>query len=361
MQKRVDQQGDGEPNTMTKLGVGVLGVGRMGRRHAENLRSLVPEAKLVAVADVDLEAARRLADDLEIEHYYDGIQPLVERKDVHAVVIASPSKFHLTAVQVAAAAGKHIFCEKPLALTIDRVDAAIAAAARAKILLQVGFMRRYDPAYREAHKKIEAGEIGTPIIFRSIGRDREPPPLSFYQSGSGTLFLDSSIHEFDLARWLMRDEVAEVHAFGGTLACPELVQFGELDAGVVNLRFSRGAIGNVESFRQSRYGYDIYTEVVGSKATVRVGYLRQTALTVLGREGVGHDVVDHFLVRFADAYLNELRDFVQSVQRASPPRVTGEDARRALAVALAADRSCRHSRTVRVAEEIPTETMHSAS
>jgi len=346
---------------MAKLGVGVVGVGRMGRRHAENLRSLIPEAKLVAVADADLEAARRLAADLEIEHSYASIEDLVERKDIDAVVIASPSKFHLSGVQTAAAAGRHILCEKPLALTINGVDDAIAAARSANVLLQVGFMRRYDPAYAEAYKRIESGEIGIPVIFRSIGRDRQPPPLSFYKSGSGTLFLDSTIHEFDLARWLMRDEVAEVHAFGGTLACPELVEFGELDAGIVNLRFSRGAIGNVESFRQSRYGYDIYTEVVGSKATLRIGYLRQTALTILSGEGIGHDVVDHFLVRFAEAYLNELRDFVRSVLTASPPRVMGEDARNALAIALAAARSCRDSRTVLVAEETRAETMHSAS
>jgi len=346
---------------MAKLGVGVLGVGRMGRCHAENVRSRVPEAKLVAVADVDVEAARRLAADLEIEHSYASIEELVERKDVDAVVIASPSRFHLANVQAAAAAGKHIFCEKPLALTIDGIDEAIEAARRAKVLLQVGFMRRYDPAYAEACKRIEAGEIGTPIIFRSIGRDRQPPPLSFYQSGSGALFLDSTIHEFDLARWLMHDEVAEVHAFGGTLACPELVQFGELDAGMVNLRFSHGAIGNVESFRQSRYGYDIYTEVVGSKATLRVGYLRQTALTVLSGEGVSHDVVDHFLMRFAEAYLNQLRDFLRSVLRGSEPSVTGEDARQALAIALAAARSQRDSRTVLVAEEARADTVHSAS
>ena len=345
---------------MGKLGVGVLGVGRMGRRHAENLRSLIPRAKLVAVADMDLQAARRLAVDLEIEHAYDSMDALVERKDIQAVVIASPSKFHLPAVQTAAAAGKHILCEKPLALTLEDTDTAIATARNAHILLQVGFMRRYDPAYAEAWKRIEVGEIGTPIIFRSIGRDREPPPLSFYKSGSGPLFLDSTIHEFDLARWLMSDEIAEVHAFGGTLACPELAQYGEIDAGIVNLRFSRGGIGNVESLRQSRYGYDIYTEVVGTKATFRIGYLRQTALTVLTSDGGGHDVVNHFLVRFAEAYLNELRDFVECVLAGSLPKGTCEDARKALAIALAAHSSYRESRPVLLSDQAEAKTVSSA-
>src|SRR5438309_1704308 len=340
---------------MAKLGVGVVGVGRMGRCHAENLRSRIPEAKLIAVADVDLEAARRLAADLEIEHSYPSVDELVERKDIDAIVIASPSKFHLAAVETAAAARKHILCEKPLALTLEGVDAAIAAARKSHIFLQVGFMRRYDPAYSEAHRRIEAGEIGTPIIFKAIGRDREPPPLSFYKSGSGTLFLDSTIHEFDLARWLMRDEVVEVHAFGGMLANPEIGKLGELDAGIVNLRFEHGAIGNVESFRQSRYGYDIFTEVVGSKATLRIGYLRQTALSVLTADGVSHDVVAHFLVRFADAYLNELRDFVQRILAEKPASVTGEDARKALAIALAADASQRQSRSVLVSPQMQTE------
>jgi len=164
---------------MQKLGVGVIGVGRMGRRHAENLRSLVPEGRLVAVADVDFEAARRFADELEVPHYFDTVEALVERNDVEAVVIASPSKFHLSAVQTAAAAGKHILCEKPLALTLEDVDLAIEAARKAKVVLQVGFMRRYDPVYREAYKRIAAGEIGTSIIFRSIGRDRESPRSVF--------------------------------------------------------------------------------------------------------------------------------------------------------------------------------------
>ncbi|MEE9534024.1 MAG: Gfo/Idh/MocA family oxidoreductase, partial [Acidimicrobiia bacterium] len=167
---------------------------------------------------------------------------------------------------------------------------------------------------------------------------------------NGTLFLDSSIHDFDLARWLMRDEVAEVQTFAGTLLLPELKQFGDVDSGVVNLRFSRGAIGNVESFRQARYGYDIRTEIVGSKGTLTVGYLRQTPQLVLTEAGASHDVVDHYLVRFADAYQKELQDFVETILADRPPRVTGHDGRQALAVALAAQRSHRESRPVSLRE-----------
>lgn len=329
---------------MTQLGIGVVGVGTLGKRHAENLRRAIPTARLVAVADVDRRRAAQVAAELEVEHHYDSLEALVARKDVQAVVIASPSKFHADGIQMAAAAGKHVFCEKPPALTLEDADAALAAVARAGVQFQVGFMRRYDPAYANTKKRIEGGEIGEPIIFKAVGRDREPPPLSFFQAGvNGTLFTDSSIHEFDLARWLMNDEVAEVHAFAGVLACRELAEFDDVDAGVVNLRFARGGLGNVESFRQSHYGYDIRTEIVGSKGTLQVGYLRQTAQLVLTRTGVTYDVVDHWLVRFADAYRKELADFVQTILTGGPTRVTGQDGRRALEVALAAERSYRES------------------
>lgn len=331
---------------MSKLNMGVVGVGMMGKRHAENLRRAIAEARLVAIADADRERARQVAAELEVEYNYDSAEALVERKDIQAVVIASPAKFHATGIQLAAAAGKDILCEKPLALTLEEADAALVAVAQAGVRLQVGHMRRYDPAYADAKKRIEAGEIGDPVIFKAIGRDREAPPLSYFQSGlNPMLFLDSTIHEFDLARWLMSDEVAEVHAFAA-VRTRELAQFGDIDAGVVNLRFAHGGIGNVESFREARYGYDIRTEIVGSTGTLLVGYLPQTAELVLTHAGAHHDIVGHWLVRFADAYLNELHDFVQTMLAGGPPRVSGQDGRQALAVALAAERSYRESRPV---------------
>ena len=336
---------------MRRLGVGVLGVGMMGRRHAENLARMIPEARLIAIADPDMQRAREVATTLEVEHYYTSVEELVARKDIQALVIASPGKFHSEAICTAAAAGKDILCEKPLALSLAEADAALAAVKKAGVRLQVGHMRRYDPAYADAKKRIEAGEIGDPVIFKAIGRDREPPPLSYFQAGAnGMLFLDSSIHEFDLGRWLMKDEVAAVQAFAGVLVYPELSSFADIDAGVVNLRFARGGIGNVESFRQALYGYDIRTEIVGSKGTLMVGYLRRTPQVVLTRAGVAHDAVDHYLTRFADAYEKEMRDFVLTMLSDRPPRVTAHDGRQSLAVALAAERSYRESRPVSLAE-----------
>jgi len=332
---------------MDKLGMGVIGVGTLGRRHAENLRRAIPAARLIAVADADVVRAERVASELEVEHHYSNWETLLERKDIGAVVVAAPSRFHAPVTRAAAAAGKHVFCEKPPALSMEEAESAASAVAKAGVQFQIGFMRRYDPPYARAKKLIADGEIGDPVLVKSIGRDRQPPPRSFFQDGiNGTLFLDAMIHEFDLARWLMNDEVVEVHSFGSVLACPELAEFGDVDSAVVNLRFGRGGIGNVESHRRSNYGYDIRTEIIGSKAAIQVGYLQQTAQLVLTGAGASHDVVDHWLVRFADAYRNELRDFVDSIIAEEPTRVTAQDGLRALAVSIAAERSYRESRPI---------------
>jgi inositol 2-dehydrogenase len=332
---------------MNKLGMGVIGVGTLGRRHAENLRRAIPAARLIAVADADGARAERVASELEVEHHYSNWKTLLERKDIGAVVVAAPSRFHAPVTRAAAAAGKHVFCEKPPALSMEEAESAASAVAKAGVQFQIGFMRRYDPPYARAKKLIAEGEIGDPVLVKSIGRDRQPPPRSFFQDGiNGTLFLDAMIHEFDLARWLMNDEVVEVHSFGSVLACPELTEFGDVDSAVVNLRFGRGGIGNAESHRKSNYGYDIRTEIIGSKAAIQVGYLQQTAQVVLTGAGASHDVVDHWLMRFADAYRNELREFVDSIIAGEPARVTAQDGLRALAVSIAAERSYRESRPI---------------
>jgi predicted dehydrogenase len=337
---------------MPKLGVGVLGVGEMGKRHAENLRRLVPEARLIAVADVAAQRARLVAEELEIEHSYASLEEMALRKDIDAILIATPDKFHAAGVRIAAAAGKNILCEKPIATTLDDAHGALREVSRARVRLQIGFMRRYDPAYVAAAKRIEAGEIGTPVIFKSVGRDKDEPPLAAYQSNvNGMLFYNNTIHDFDLARWLMRDEVSEVQAYTSTTIRPEVATFGDVVASVVNLKYVHGAIGNIESYVQAVYAYDVRTEIVGSKGSIFVGSLQKTPATFLNTHGSNEILADHFLSRFADAYLAEVRDFVHTILTDREPRVTGDEGLRALEIAVAAENSHLESRPYKISRE----------
>jgi scyllo-inositol 2-dehydrogenase (NAD+) len=339
---------------MRKLGVGVLGVGEMGRRHAENLRRVVPAARLIAVADVSAERAQQTATELEIDKSFNSLEAMLECKDVDAVVIATPDKFHAAGIKLTAAAGKDILCEKPLALNLADAHDILAVVARAGVRLQVGFMRHYDPAYDSAMKRIEAGEIGTPVVFKSVGRDKDGPPISAYHSNvNGMLFYGNTIHDFDLARWLMQDEVSEVHAYTTVAIRPEVAKFGDVVAGVVNLKFTRGAIGNIESHAQAAYGYDVRTEIVGSTGSILVGSLNRIPATFLTANGGTQMLADHFLSSFADAYVAEMRDFVDSMLHDRPPRINGEDGLKALAIAAAAENSHLCGQAVKVSLGAP--------
>jgi scyllo-inositol 2-dehydrogenase (NAD+) len=340
---------------MRKLGVGVLGIGEMGRCHAEIIRRAVPQARLVAVASAtgSTERARQTAYELEIEHSYTNLEAMLECKELDAIVIASPDKFHAQAIDTAARAGKSILCEKPLALNLADAQAALAAVAEARVHLHIGFMRRYDPAYAAAMKRIEAGEIGVPVIFKSIGRDKDAPPLASYEAGlNGMLLYNNTIHDFDMARWLMRDEITAVHCYTTAAIRPEVARYSDVVASSVNLQFEKGAIGNIESYVQAVYGYDVRTEIVGSTGTILVGNLQGTAATVLTVSGGTQDLAAHFLNRFADAYVAQLRDFVENVLFERPPRISGKDGLKALAVAVAAEQSYLRSEAAKVSVEV---------
>ena len=337
---------------MRKLGIGVLGVGDMGRRHAENICRFVPEARLVAVTDAVLERARQVAADLEIDNAFRSLEDMLAHKGIDCVIIAAPDKFHAQSIRAAAAAGKDIFSEKPLALKVADARAALEAVAATGVRLQIGFMRRYDPGYATAIKRIEAGEIGEPVIFKSLGRDRDAPPIASYQAQlNGMLLYNNTIHDFDLARWLMRDEIVEVHAYTTVAIRPEIALYGDIVASVVNLKYQRGAIGNVESFVQAVYGYDIRTEIVGSKGSILVGSLQQTPVTFLAKDGGRQPLADHFLTRFEAAYITEMKDFVHNILNDRPVRITGEDGLRALEIAVAAESSHLHSRPCSICKD----------
>jgi inositol 2-dehydrogenase len=334
---------------MRKLGIGVLGVGEMGRRHAENLRRHVPEARLVAIADAAPERARQVASELEVDNFYSSLEAMLENKDIEAVLIATPDTFHAQAVESAAKAGKDILCEKPLALNLADAHRALGEVSKANRRLQAGFMRRYDPAYAAAMKRIEAGEIGTPVIFKSVGRDKDQPPIAAYESNvNGMIFYTNTIHDFDLARWLMQDEVTSVHSLTTSAIRPEVAKYGDVVASLVNLQYQNGAIGNVESYAQAVYGYDVRTEIVGSKGSVFVGSLDRVPAVFLTAQGGQHTLADHFLSRFRDAYLEEVRDFVTTMLSDRAPLVSGQDGLKALAIAVAAEKSHQQSKPVAV-------------
>ncbi len=330
-----------------RLGLGLVGAGRMGSIHARILAHGLPEARLVGIADADLAAARRLATEVDVELAVGSVEELVADPAVDAVLVATSTSQHLAVVRAAVEAGKDVLCEKPIALTLEETSAAVEAAERAGCRLQVGFMRRWDDDYRRARERIAAGAIGRPLLFKSLQLDAELPPLAYCDPRvSGGIMVDMGIHEFDLARWMVGDEVAEVHAFGSWLAHPELGPLGDVDNAVVNLRFAGGAIGSVELSRTAAYAEDVRTEVMGDRGTVFVGLL-PTAPSILGSAaGLAHDTVPSSMTRFAPAFAEQVRGFARAIVEDRPVAVDGRDGRAALAIALAADRSRREGRPI---------------
>jgi predicted dehydrogenase len=323
---------------VASLGVAVIGVGTMGRRHAENVRTF-PELRLVAVADARQEVARAVAEELGCASWSGSAEEALSHPECRAAIIATTADTHADLVALAASHGRDILCEKPIALTVEDAWRAVRSARAAQVRLQIGFMRRYDPGYAAARQAIAAGRVGAPLLFKAISRDREPGSPSYLRAlGDGGIFLDSAVHDFDLARWLMDDEVSEVWALAAALGGGEAAQVGP-DTGLVTLRFARGALGAVEVYAQAGYGYDIRTEVVGSRGTVRVGRGQERPLELLGPDGVSTDFVGHYLDRFAAAYELEVRDWARRMLGDQPPAVSGEDGVRALQIAVAARRS----------------------
>jgi len=331
--------------------IGLIGAGRMGAALAHHLAFSVETADFRAIADPNLKAVRKLAGHCRVARTYGNYRDLLAQDDLDAVVIVTPTNTHVEIIKAAAAAGKHIFTEKPLALTLARCDEAIEAVETAAVKMMVGFMRRFDPAYLAAKRKIDAGEIGRPVMFKAVGRDPWRTSLEFARrENSGGLIADMGIHDFDLARWLMGSEVERVYSEGGCLVFPELAEVGDIDNAVVNLRFANGAVGNVDVSRNAIYGYDIRTEIIGSEGSLFIGGLRQTAVWTLKKNNISHDAIPGFMARFADAYAAEIRDFVDAVETSRPVTVSGADARAATAIAVAATRSLDDGRPVSLNE-----------
>lgn len=335
---------------MKRINVAVIGTGRIGRIHARNLKFQIPDAKLLAVADVVEASARKLADELEIPLCETDYHRLLENRDIQAVVICSSTDTHARIMMEAAGAGKHIFCEKPIALDMAKIDEALEAVRKAGVKLQVGFNRRFDPGFQRAKMLIQSGKIGIPQLLRISSRDPQPPPLDYVRV-SGGLFLDMMIHDFDMARFLMGEEVTELMATGRCLIDPAIGQCGDVDTAVVLLKFQSGALGTIDNSRQAVYGYDQRVEVFGSRGSVVVGNKTPTEVTIQDADSIQRDKPLHFfLERYQEAYLAEMNEFVASILEDRSPSVGGADGRVSVAMGYAAQESVHGGCFVKIAQ-----------
>jgi predicted dehydrogenase len=323
----------------------------MGHIYGRHLLSNLSGARLGAVSTRRPQSAADLAGQGDGIPIYSDYHELLADPTIDGVVVATHTHAHHDAVIAAAQAGKAIFCEKPLALTLAETDRMLAAVKRAGVLFQVGFMRRFDKGFAAAKRRIESGEIGVPIVAQAVSRDPGCPDPEWADPGrSGGLILDLAIHDLDMLRWLMGDDVEQVYAQGGVLTCPDLAAVGDIDTALIQLRFARGGLGSVEAGRNCRYGYAIRCEIRGTEGTLQIGHLQDTPLLCLSSQGVSHDTVAWFEERFTPAYNAQIDHFVECLRLDKPPLVGADDARIALRLALAATRSHHERRPILLAE-----------
>ena len=329
-----------------RLGFGVLGAGRIGALHARNLAGSIDGAHLVAVMDANPKAAQKAA--------YGGAAVLQDADEllaypsVDAVLIASPTTLHAEQIKAAAQAGKAIFCEKPVALDLETTQAALDAVKTAGVPFQIGFNRRFDTGFREVARAIHAGELGRPEIFRSQSSDPTPPPESYIET-SGGLYLDSVIHDLDIARFMLGDGT-RVTALGRVLVAPYMEAHGDIDTSILTVEFASGAIGVIQNSRRTVYGYDLRIEVHGERGKLVTEAERATQVWKYSEAGIQGDYVYYFIERFRDAYRAEVQAFVDAVRAGEKPTPGAEDAVAALRLALAATKSLKEGRPVEVSE-----------
>jgi myo-inositol 2-dehydrogenase/D-chiro-inositol 1-dehydrogenase len=337
-------------NANSKLKIGIIGAGRIGKVHAENIAFRIPEAELAAIADVNAEAAQRLAERSRGARAAGSAEELLRDPAVDAVLICSSTDTHADLIIAAARAGKHIFCEKPIDFSLSKIDRALEAVEKAGVKLQIGFNRRFDANFARVRKAIVNGEIGTPHLLHIISRDPVPPPIS-YVKVSGGMFLDMTIHDFDMARFLIGDEVTEVYAAAGVRVDPEIGKAGDVDTAIVTLRFANGVIGTIDNCREAPYGYDQRVEVLGSAGSIATENCYPNSAVISTAESVRRDLpLNFFMERYLDSFANELRAFVEAVADDRPTPVSGADGRAPVVMALAARKSYEEGRPVRLAE-----------
>ena len=329
---------------------GLIGAGRIGKIHAENLANRISGVEVAAIADVDTKAAQALADRFHVTRAVEDYHAILSDPSIDAVAICSSTDTHAQIIIEAAQAGKHTFCEKPIALNLETIDAALAAVKKAGVKLQIGFNRRFDPNFRKVRTMVAEGKIGTPQIVRITSRDPAPPPIS-YVKVSGGLFLDMTIHDFDMARYLSGSEVEEVYTAAGVMVDPAIGEAGDVDTAIITLRFANGAIGTIDNSRKAIYGYDQRVEVFGSEGMLQAHNNTPDNDVYSNADGV-HSAkpLYFFLERYMESFIAEMKEFVRSIQENTSPLVTGIDGRIPVVIGMAAKKSYLEHRPVKLSE-----------
>jgi myo-inositol 2-dehydrogenase/D-chiro-inositol 1-dehydrogenase len=338
---------------MKKLTIGVIGAGRIGRVHANTISKMAfpgVDVCLKWVVDPVVASAEKLAAELGIPNFGADYRQVLADKEVDAVLVCSSTNTHSTITIDAANAGKHVFCEKPVDLTIAKVDEAVAAVKKAGVKLQVGFNRRFDPDFRQIRDLVRSGTIGEPHILKIISRDPAPPSPE-YAAVSGGMFLDMTIHDFDMARYLVGSEVVEVYAAGAVLVDPAIGAAGDIDTALITLRFANGTIGVIDNSRKAVFGYDQRAEVLCSNGMAANSNHYHNTVVVSGPARIEHDLPQNFFMdRYTLSFEVEVREFVEAILENKVPSCGGEDGRQALVIALAAKKSLVEGRLVKTSE-----------
>ena len=332
--------------TMKTLTCGILGAGRIGKLHAENLLGSVAGMDLKAIADpfLDEEWARKRKIPVAVLDQ----RVLLDDPEIDAILICSPSQEHVPQVIQAAQAGKHVFCEKPIALNPEDIHRAIAAVKMHGVRMQVGFMRRFDPSFSSVRNAVVRGEVGDTHLIRVTSRDPEPPPLNYLRD-SGGMFLDMSVHDFDMMRFLSGSEVSEVYARGAVRVDPQIGEVGDIDTGLITLEFENGTLGVVDNSRKASYGYDQRVEVFGSKGSVSAANeLADTSRLMTATDVKTAKPHNFFTERYHAAYRLELEAFAEAVRTDTDPLVGGREGLFSVLIGLAAKESLEKNQPVKV-------------
>ena len=334
---------------MKQIKIGIIGIGRMGQIHLDNLMQKFSEVEVVAISDIN-EEARQWAEKYTISKFYSDYKDLISDQQVNTVVICSPTNQHAENIIAAAQAGKNIFCEKPMDLSIQTAMRVLQIVEKAGVKFMLGFNRRFDPNFMKIKSLIDDGKVGDPQTVKITSRDPAPPPIDYIKS-SGGMFLDMTIHDFDMARFMVNSKVISIFAVGRNLVDPNIGMAGDIDTAVVTITFDSGAIATIDNSRQAVYGYDQRVEVFGSEGMAGTENNKSDNHYYYNKKGQSESLPLHFFMdRYIPSYFNEMKAFIDCIVRDEVPKVGGQDGLISLAMGWAANTSMQENRVVMLKE-----------